>query len=64
MGCVLETPLNPIPPPQGPAKNPLEQEGDVVAIITEDPHIHYFQKKIEEVLLPIRKRKKVNKNAV
>ena len=33
MGCQLDTAIDPIPPPQGSAKNPLEQEGDPVALI-------------------------------
>lgn len=34
----------------------------MVEVIMADPHIHYFQKKIEEVLLPLRKRRKVRKD--
>jgi hypothetical protein len=37
-------------------------EGDVIANITNDPHINYFQNKINEVLLPLRKNKKAIKN--
>ena len=57
MGCFVSGGLEPIPLPTGPAKNPLECEGDVVENILTDPHIHYFQQKIEEVLLPLRRRK-------
>jgi NAD:arginine ADP-ribosyltransferase len=31
--------------PEGEAQDPL-LEGDVIANITNDPHIHYFQNKI------------------
>ena len=46
MGCFASGGLEPIPLPQGPPKNPIEADGDVVEAIMADPHIHYFQKKI------------------
>lgn len=46
MGCFIDKPIDPIPAPEGPPKNPLESEGDIVEVIMTDPHINYFQQKI------------------
>ena len=49
--------------PTGEAVDPIEKEGDIVENIKYDPHIHLYQKKIEEVLLPVRKSKGSISNA-
>ena len=59
MGCVVEPEQSSlIPPPTGPPQDPLEKEGDIVTNIALDPHINYYQNKIQQVLLPLRKAKK------
>lgn len=55
MGCIASETLAPIPPPEGHPQDPLQSEGDIIEVILTDPHIHYYQKKIEEVLIPLRK---------
>ncbi len=63
MGCTNQPQVaSHIPPPEGIAKDPLECEGNIIENIAIDPHIHYYQAKIEEVLLPLRKNKKAIKN--
>jgi len=63
MGCTNQPQvISLFPDPQGKAENPLEREGDIIVNITNDPHIQYFQTKIEEVLLPLRKNKRAIKN--
>lgn len=56
MGCFVSETIAPIPPPEGTPEDPLQSEGDIIDCIVTDPHIHYYQSKIEEVLLPLRKR--------
>ena len=60
MGCTesVNNTIQPIPDPKGPAIDPLDAEGDIVEIIINDPHINFYQKKIEEVLLPMRMKNK------
>ncbi len=50
MGCtdsktVQEVRL--IPMPKGKAIDPLTAQGDIVEVIISDPHIDYYQKKIQ-----------------
>ena len=49
MGCTegVANTMKPIPDPKGPPVDPLNAEGDIVEAIMADPHINYFQKKIE-----------------
>lgn len=48
MGCTESThTVAPIPEPTGPPIDPMQSEGDIVEAIMNDPHIHFFQKKIE-----------------
>jgi len=62
MGCTNQPEIKPlIPEPEGKAVDPLEAEGNIIENIKVDPHIHYYQAKIEEVLLPLRKNKKALK---
>ena len=49
--------------PTGDAVDPMDKDGDIVDNIKCDPHIHLYQKKIEEVLLPVRKSKGSISNA-
>ena len=59
MGCVVEPEQAAlIPPPTGQPHDPLEMPGDIVNNIALDPHINYYQNKIQQVLLPLRKNKK------
>ena len=59
MGCALQPEVKPfIPDPEGKPIDPLELEGNIIDNISIDPHINYYQSKIEEVLLPLRKKKK------
>jgi hypothetical protein len=46
-------PLTPplIPEPTGKPVDPLNSAGDIVDIITTDPHIEYYQKKIKEAII-------------
>ena len=59
MGCVVEPePNGLIPLPEGQPQDPIDMIGDIVNNISLDPHINYYQTKIEQVLLPLRKKKK------
>lgn len=46
-----------IPEPTGKAIDPLLAQGNIVEVIANDPHIEFYQKKIQEVLLPIQKQR-------
>lgn len=64
MGCVLEAETNPlIPPPEGTPDDPLERPGDIIENIVLDPHINYYHAKIEQVLMPIARKKLILKKS-
>ena len=60
----MDKSIDPIPPPSGPAKNPLEAEGNIIDVILTDPHINYFQQKIEEVIVPLNKKNQAEKGQI
>lgn len=63
MGCTNQPEIKPfIPDPEGKPIDPLELEGNIIENIAMDPHINFYQHKIEEVLLPLRKNKKSIRN--
>jgi hypothetical protein len=59
MGCTNSTEqvVQLIPDPQGNPIDPLLAEGNIIEAIALDPHIHFYQKKLEEVIMPLRKQK-------
>jgi len=48
MGCTnsVDFVIPNIPEPMGPAIDPLTASGNIIDVISQDPHIHYYQKKI------------------
>ncbi len=48
MGCTnsAEQIIQLIPQPVGPPIDPLLADGDILDIIANDPHIHFYQKKL------------------
>lgn len=58
MGCTNQPQVAGIADPVGPPEDPLLASGNIVENIAIDPHINFYQNKIEQVLLPLRKAKK------
>lgn len=49
MGCTntADSVIPSIQEPMGPPIDPLTTSGNIIDAINQDPHIHYYQKKIE-----------------
>jgi hypothetical protein len=47
-----------IPKPTGSPVDPLNQKGDIIELISIDPHINYYQQQLEEVFLPLHNQSK------
>ena len=52
--------IPPIASPEGNPIDPLHSDGNIIDNILLDPHIHFFQSKFKEVILPMCKKKKKN----
>jgi len=58
MGCTSVTEqIQQIPEPLGNPIDPIFSSGNIIDMITNDPHIHFYQMKLEEVVLPLCKTK-------
>ena len=58
MGCTDSKDfIPPIASPEGNPIDPLLADGNIIDNILLDPHIHFFQTKFKEVILPMCKKK-------